>query len=143
MGSILKRLRKCYRLEQRQHDQINIFEVIFWWLYEMEWVKRVGRVINLEIYVIFDVGMLEKIESEWKQMNFNWQIFDSGLTGLEKWETEGDLRKLFEREWYFMSCQNPGYGWSISRKVKRFENKMLRISGIYQTYWARGKVLWK
>lgn len=53
----------------------------------MRWSEsRVGRVINLEIYVIFDVGMLEKVENEWKQMNFNWQIFDSGRVR-EIWES--------------------------------------------------------
>lgn len=66
--------------------------------------------------------------------NFNWKIFDGGFTGIgdHLQGEEEDLRDSFKREWYLVGCQNPGHVWSITGKVKRLEDAVLRNRDIYQ-----------
>lgn len=76
--------------------------------------------------------------------NFHWKVFDGGFDGgfIEKYLMEAlvttymgeeeDLRDSFKREWYLVGCQNAADVWSITGKVKRFEDAVLRSTDIYQ-----------
>lgn len=111
------------------------------WIRGNESKGTADKVINLEVYMTFDVEMLQ-VEI-WMIANFNWWVFDGRFVGLGKWESERDLRNYFERKWQFISCQNPECGWSISEKVQKLKNRMLRNMDIYQAHWAKEQVLWK